>query len=129
MDGKTNQSEKIKTKDTSKGSSGRKNWKQTILKVYESGEKPSAFMNPDGVAEVVRGILAAEGDTRDQEHLWVLGLDGKKEFEGRRLPNTPGYQDTAYLPWFPWFLPLVSPGFSDTNQLDKSHLLLHSVGV
>jgi DNA repair protein RadC len=91
MEGKIEQAEKVEAKKVRKSSGGGDAWKHTILKVYEPENRPAALTSPSSVAELIKGVLAAEGDSREQEHVWVLGLDSKNKLKMLQLGSLGGF--------------------------------------
>jgi len=81
---------KIETKKARKASGGKNAWMHTILKVYEPADRPTALTSPSCVAELIKNILASEGESSEQEHVWVLGLDGKNKLKMLQLASLGG---------------------------------------
>ena len=96
MEGKIENAGKVEAKKARKGSGGGNTWKHTILKVYEPDYRPAALTSPSAVAELIKNVLAAEGDSREQEHVWVLGLDSKNKLKMLQLASLGGLA-SAYV--------------------------------
>ena len=88
---------KNRARKTTRRRSG-SNWRHTIMKVYDADVSGPAIMDPDAVAELIKSVLDAEGDTRDQEHVWVLGLDTKNRLRILQLAGLGGFSSAPVDP-------------------------------